>query len=157
MSCVSNVFASVHCCLLVIYWERADRCLLYFVTFPCGILGQVWYLILSFPFFSFITFTVCIFMFLFSKLSSMLTALCGIVLFCLLTIIHDDNMKTDASLIKKFETMLKHRKEMVLARCCARNCLKGDICKAKLGGRKGCRCFRHDKSYAGGGRWLFFP
>ena len=108
-------------------------------------------------FFSFITFTVCIFMFLFSKLSSMPTALCGIVLFCLLTIIHDDNMKTDASLIKKFETMLKHRKEMVLARCCARNCLKGDICKAKLGGRKGCRCFRHDKSYAGGGRWLFFP
>ena len=24
-------------------------CLLYFVTFPCGILGQVWYLIVSFP------------------------------------------------------------------------------------------------------------
>ena len=46
-------FASVHCCLVVTCWERADllahvcdvNCV--FVTFPCGtcILGQVWYLI----------------------------------------------------------------------------------------------------------------
>ena len=55
MSCVSNAFASVHCCLVVTCWERADflafvgdvNCI--FVTFPCGILGQVWYLIVSFP------------------------------------------------------------------------------------------------------------
>ena len=48
-------FSSVHCCLMVTCWERADLlafvgdvyCI--FVTFPCGILGQVWYLIVSFP------------------------------------------------------------------------------------------------------------
>ena len=53
--CVSHAFASVHCCLLVTCWERADLLALagiancIFVTFPCGILGQVWYLIASFP------------------------------------------------------------------------------------------------------------
>ena len=53
--CVFLSFASVHCCLVVAYWERADLLALVgdvyciFVTFPCGILGQVWYLIVSFP------------------------------------------------------------------------------------------------------------
>ena len=41
---------SVHCCLVVTCWERADLLALFcdvcvFITFPCGILGQVWYLI----------------------------------------------------------------------------------------------------------------
>ena len=53
--CVSHAFASVHCCLVVTCWERADLlasvgdvyCIS--VTFPCGILGQVWYLIVSLP------------------------------------------------------------------------------------------------------------
>ena len=55
MSCVSHAFASVHCCIVVTCWERADLLALVgnvyriFVTFPCGILGQVWYLIVSFP------------------------------------------------------------------------------------------------------------
>ena len=55
VSCVSHVFASVHCYLVVICWERADLLALVadvyciFVTFPCGILGQMWYLIVSFP------------------------------------------------------------------------------------------------------------
>ena len=55
MSCVSHAFASVHCCLVVTCWERADLLALVgdvyciFVTFPCGILGQVWYLIVLFP------------------------------------------------------------------------------------------------------------
>ena len=52
---VSHDFASVHCCFVVTCWERADLldlvdytyCI--FVTSPCGILGQVWYLIVSFP------------------------------------------------------------------------------------------------------------
>ena len=42
-------------CLVVTFWERADLldlvgdvCCI-FVSFPCGILGQVWYLIVSFP------------------------------------------------------------------------------------------------------------
>ena len=55
MSCVSHAFASVHCCLVVTWWERADHlalvCDVYcnFVTFPCSILGQGWKLIVSFP------------------------------------------------------------------------------------------------------------
>ena len=55
MSCVSHAFASVHCCLVVTSWERADPLALVddvyciFVTFSFGILGQVWYLIVSFP------------------------------------------------------------------------------------------------------------
>ena len=55
MSCVCHAFASVHCCLVVTCCERADLlalvcddyCIL--VTILYGILGQVWYLILSFP------------------------------------------------------------------------------------------------------------
>ena len=49
------LFASVQCCLEVTCWERADLLALVcdvncvFVTFPCGILGQVWYLIVSIP------------------------------------------------------------------------------------------------------------
>ena len=55
VSCVSHTFASVHCCLMVTFWDRADVLALVggvyciFVTFPCGILGQVWYLIVLFP------------------------------------------------------------------------------------------------------------
>ena len=51
VSCVSHAFASAHCCLVVTCWERADLLALVgdvygiFVTFACGILGQVWYLI----------------------------------------------------------------------------------------------------------------
>ena len=55
VSCVFNDFASVNSCIVVTCWERADLlafvggvyCI--FVTFPSGILGQVWYLIVSFP------------------------------------------------------------------------------------------------------------
>ena len=49
------LLASVHCCLVVTSWERADLLALVgdvyciFVTFPFGILGQVWHLIVSFP------------------------------------------------------------------------------------------------------------
>ena len=55
MSCVCHAFASVHWRLVVAYWDRADLlalvCDLYcdFVTFPFGILGKVWYLIVSIP------------------------------------------------------------------------------------------------------------
>ena len=58
VSCVSHAIASVHCCFVVTCWERADPSVLVgdvyciFVTFPCGILGQVWYLIVSFLDFS---------------------------------------------------------------------------------------------------------
>ena len=55
VSCIFHAFASVLCCLVVTCLARADvlaivgdiYCI--FVTFPCCILGQVWYLIVSFP------------------------------------------------------------------------------------------------------------
>ena len=48
MSSICHALASVHCCLVVNCWEMADllalvcdvQCVV--VTFPCGILGQVW-------------------------------------------------------------------------------------------------------------------
>ena len=53
--CVSHAFVYVHCCFVVTCLERAnllalvgDDCCI-FVTFPCCILGQVWYMIVSFP------------------------------------------------------------------------------------------------------------
>ena len=52
VSCVSHAFASVHCCLVVTCWERADLLALVgyvyciFVTFLCCVLGQAWYLII---------------------------------------------------------------------------------------------------------------
>ena len=58
LSCVCLAFLSVCCCLVVTCWERDDLLALVgdvcciFVTFPCGILGQVWYLIVSFLIFA---------------------------------------------------------------------------------------------------------
>ena len=55
LSCVCHAFVSVQCCLVITYWEKADLLALVcgvklcFVTIPCGILGQVWYLIVSIP------------------------------------------------------------------------------------------------------------
>ena len=45
--CVPHDFVSVHYCLVATCWERADLLALVgdvyciFVTFPCGILGQM--------------------------------------------------------------------------------------------------------------------
>ena len=53
---VYDAVLSVQCSLVVTCWGRAGLlALLYvmfscvFVTFPCGVLGQVWYLIVSIP------------------------------------------------------------------------------------------------------------
>ena len=53
---VCHAFLSIHCSLVVTCWERDGLlALLYvmfscvFVTFQCGVLGQVWYLIVSIP------------------------------------------------------------------------------------------------------------
>ena len=53
---VCHAFLSVHCSLVVTCWERANLlALLYvmfscvFATFPCGVLGQVRYLIVLIP------------------------------------------------------------------------------------------------------------
>ena len=52
MFLVCHAFLSVLCSLVVTCWERAGLLTLLcvmvscvFVTFPCGVLGQVWYLI----------------------------------------------------------------------------------------------------------------
>ena len=55
MSCVCHAFASVHCWCVITRRERADLLALVcddncdFVTFSFGILGHVWYLIVSNP------------------------------------------------------------------------------------------------------------
>ena len=57
VSSVSCAFASDHYCLEVTCWERADLLALvgdvycFIVTSPCGILGQLRYLIVSFAVF----------------------------------------------------------------------------------------------------------
>ena len=54
MSCVCHAFTSVHCFLVVTCSGRADllalvcdALLCFMLLFPCTILGQVWYLIVS--------------------------------------------------------------------------------------------------------------
>ena len=49
---MTNAFSVVQCSLVVTCWERANLLALLgvmiyyvFVTFPCGVLGQMWYLI----------------------------------------------------------------------------------------------------------------
>ena len=55
MSCVCHAFASVHCCLVVTCWKRADLLVfvcdveLCFYHFPMWYPGSVWYLIVSIP------------------------------------------------------------------------------------------------------------
>ena len=55
VSCVSRAIMSVHSCFVVTCWGRDDLLALVgdvyciFVTLSFGILGQVWYLIVSFP------------------------------------------------------------------------------------------------------------
>ena len=47
VSCVSHTFAYVNCCLVVTcFWLLLVMCIV-FVTFPCGFLDLVWYLIVS--------------------------------------------------------------------------------------------------------------
>ena len=60
---VCHVFMYVHCSLVVTCWERANFLALFsvmfycgYVTFPYGILGQVWNLIVSIPDLCLVTF-----------------------------------------------------------------------------------------------------
>ena len=53
---VCHAFLSVHCSLVVACWERAVLLaflyLMFYcvsVTYPCGVLGQVWFLVVSIP------------------------------------------------------------------------------------------------------------
>ena len=55
VSCLHD-FLSIHCSLVVNCWESDNLLALLYVTFscviatfPCGVLGQVWYLIVSIP------------------------------------------------------------------------------------------------------------
>ena len=42
VSCVSHAFASVHCCLVVTYWERADLLALVGGVY-CILVIRMWY------------------------------------------------------------------------------------------------------------------
>ena len=53
---VCHALLSVHCSLVVTYWERANLLALVYVMFTCvlsfsphGVLDRVWYLIVSIP------------------------------------------------------------------------------------------------------------
>ena len=46
---VCHTVLSVHCSLVVNCWGNVCDVFLCFVTFPCGVLGKVWYLIVSIP------------------------------------------------------------------------------------------------------------
>ena len=59
MFCVCHAILSFHCSLVVNCLEMAYLlallCVMFsfvFVTFPCGVLGQVWFLIVSIPYLS---------------------------------------------------------------------------------------------------------
>ena len=64
---VCHALLSVHCSLVVTCWEMAKDllALLYvifhcgFVTFSCGVLGQVWYLIVSIADLCLLTYLLC--------------------------------------------------------------------------------------------------
>ena len=49
VSCVSHAFVSFHSALWSPALALVGDVYCSFVTFPCGILGQVWYLIVSYP------------------------------------------------------------------------------------------------------------
>ena len=53
-----SLCASVYMCFVVTCWERADLLAL-FCHFPIGILGQVWYLIVSIPGLCTLTYFAC--------------------------------------------------------------------------------------------------
>ena len=62
---ICHALLSVHCSLVVICWEEAELlALLYvlfycvYVTFPCGVLYQVWCLIVSIPDFCLLSYFV---------------------------------------------------------------------------------------------------
>ena len=63
---VCHIFLSVHCSLVVTCWKRADLLALLsvmvycvFVTFPYGILCQVWCLIVSVPDLGLLSYFAC--------------------------------------------------------------------------------------------------
>ena len=55
LSCVCYAYVRAYLCLVVTCWETADLLALvcgvqlWFCHFPIGILGQVWYMIVSIP------------------------------------------------------------------------------------------------------------
>ena len=63
LSCVCHAFLSVQCSIVVTCWERANLlallCVIFlcvFVTLSCGVLDQVWYLLVSIPDLCFLTY-----------------------------------------------------------------------------------------------------
>ena len=88
-----HVFLSVHCSLVLTCWERADLLALWymtfycdFVTFPCGVLGQVLCLVVSIPDLCILSYYDCKCFELFLKVQCM-GVQCGIVIFPIYTCI----------------------------------------------------------------------
>ena len=76
---------------------------------------------------------------------------CRIVVLCLLLIIQNDNMKSNAS---KISMVRKQAYRLFFVFCCERHCKKGDKCVRVLEKKSmGCKCFRRDRRYNAGGYW----
>ena len=76
---VCHAFLSIHCSLVVTCWERAGLLALLYVIFscvvvtlPCGVLGQVWYLIVLIPDLCLLTYSNSMLLFLFSEIHYLL-------------------------------------------------------------------------------------
>ena len=78
LSCVGHFFASVNSCLVATCWKRADLLAFVcdFVTFPCGILGQMWYLIVSIPDFCHLSYFAIVTFYVFTVLFILYLASC---------------------------------------------------------------------------------
>ena len=94
MFCVCHAILSVHCSLVVNCLERACLlallCVMFsfvFVTFPCGVLGQVWFLIVSIPYLSLLPYLGTSKMHLCTQSLRLLSVLmwwfcCGFIVYC---------------------------------------------------------------------------
>ena len=76
------------------------------------------------------------------------TVFCGVVVLCLLSIIHDNNMKAEGSVVTVTRYTLNWMK------CCSKNCKLNDRCYPLR--PKGCMCQRQDRRLSNGSRWKFF-
>ena len=77
----------------------------------------------------------------------MKTALCGVLVLCVLLVIHENSMKVDGAKLDR------SKKWFDSIKCCLVNCKVGELCLPELGTGKGCKCFTYDDNHKSGGYW----
>ena len=78
------------------------------------------------------------------------TAVCGLVILCILLVAHDDNIKAEATL----QRLIKTESYLQRLRCCAVYCQYAHYCF--LIGRKVCKCYKRDRRFKMQGHWTTF-